>query len=72
MKGNLSTEDSDVLISQSTLRKKNETATLSPNKIKKKITKIIEIQLGPHSKALIDKVVEEDLVDPRISEKKIG
>lgn len=73
LKANLSTEDSEALISQSKM--KTETATNSPaKKIKKKIRKVVEIQLGPQTRVLIEKVIEEETPKeiPKVSEEKIG
>ena len=54
---------------------KTETATNSPaKKIKKKIRKVVEIQLGPQTRVLIEKVIEEETPKeiPKVSEEKIG
>ena len=51
----MSTEESEALISQSKV-----TATNSPaKKIKKKIRKVVEVQLGPQTRVVIEKVIEE-------------
>ena len=60
---NLSTDDSEYLLPQKKLHKKNETSTIKFPPIQKKTKKrtiVVEVVLGTNTRVLMDKIINEE------------